>query len=81
MAIVFLNKKVWNYKELEDETYIRLLAFHEVCEILLYPLSFLGEETYSNKVIVNNTHTVINHLENSVFEERNGNIKRNDNKA
>lgn len=77
VAFVYLNKRCVNEKELEKENEIRFVAFHEVCEILLYPLTVLAKETYSENVIVKNTHIIIHHLENSVFKERYGNVKRN----
>ncbi len=70
MALICLNKRNLNIKELETEYEIREIAFHEVCEVLLYPLSLLAEDTYSESVIVKNTHIIINHLENSVFKEK-----------
>jgi len=78
MSLICLNKKNLNFKELNTDYELRMIAFHEVCEVLLFPLALLGEDTYSENVIVKNTHIIINHLENSVFK-RNYEERKNKN--
>lgn len=49
---------------------IRMVAFHEVCEALLMRFFILAiERTVSEKDLIEENHTVIRRLENSVFKD------------
>ena len=45
------------------------LAFHEVCELMLSDLSWYGSEYFSQGIINEETHRIINRLENTIYKE------------
>lgn len=55
----------WNYRPKVKE--IQRVAFHEVCELLLYPISSLAARSNSEEETNHETHRIIRRLENVVF--------------
>lgn len=49
---------------------IKLVAFHEICELMIRPLSYLAESTYSGEYVQGATHDIIRRLENTIFKEK-----------
>ena len=48
---------------------MKKLAFHEVCELLLGPLSEHAGAVYNHGIVQEQVHTVIRRLENTIFKE------------
>jgi len=66
---VSLNR-VWANKPRDIEYELKRAAFHEVCEILLYPLRYLGEARFiTSGEIDTGVHNVIRILENVVWKQ------------
>ncbi len=64
-----LNKK-WPERMKPTPYEIRKTAFHEVCEVLLFPIRYLGECRFlTNSEMEPEVHNVINVLENTVFDK------------
>jgi len=51
---------------------IKLVAFHEVCELMLRALSLMAEGRYANLTVQSETHDIIRRLENTIFREHRG---------
>ena len=56
-------------EDLMPPNMIRRTAFHEVCELLMVPLTSLTLKWYSQDVMQARVHDIIRRLENTVFEE------------
>ena len=57
--------KVWA----DPEPYeLSKVAFHEVCEIMLCPVTQLALDEYAKRKVDNRIHTIIRRLENIIFE-------------
>jgi len=55
-----------------SEIEIKKCAFHEICEVLYYPIAFMAEARFlADGEIETETHRLIRILENTVFEESN----------
>ena len=68
-AIDIIFNKTWNWTKPPDEHEIKKCGFHEACEVLLYPLRYLGECRFlSESEIDPATHEIIHILENVVWE-------------
>lgn len=64
-ATITLTKSKWGYVPSERE--IKLVAFHEVCELLLWSLVQYAEARKPEGDIQSITHEIIHTLENSLF--------------
>lgn len=62
-----LTKSKWPYAPTDDE--IRRLAFHEVCELLLIPLTNYADERKPVGDLNDITHQVIRTLENCIYDK------------
>lgn len=67
---IYLNR-TWN-KSIEISEYeLKQSAFHEVCEVLLYPLRYLSEARFlAHGDIDTEIHNVIRVLENVLWEKK-----------
>ena len=64
IADIHLNK-TWRWFKPPDNHEIRKSAFHEVCEVLLHPLKYLGESRFlTDSEMEPAVHDVIHVLEN-----------------
>jgi hypothetical protein len=69
-VVIVLNKKV-NESD-EKLINIKRTAFHEVVELLIYPLEYLAECRFLQpEEIIDERHSIIRRLENSLFEMEN----------
>ena len=71
VVLIFLNK-IWiddKYFYSKDE--IKLLAFHEICELLLSKFDDLAKERFgiTESSLLSARHEIIHTLENSVYEK------------
>ena len=58
----------WTMKPEKHE--VKMIAFHEVCELLLSPLSLAADNRYTTKgTIIAAIHSIIRRLENTVFKD------------
>ena len=64
-----LTKSKWSYKVTEHE--LKLLGFHEVCELLLMRLQTYASERHPVGDLNDIVHEVVHTLENSVFRMAN----------
>ena len=68
---IHLNK-IWRWQKPPDNYEIRKCAFHEVCEILLRPVAYLGECRYlSDSEMSPAIHDIIHILENALWGKNN----------
>lgn len=58
----------WPEKPSKHE--IKKVAFHEVCELMLSPLTQLAQNEYSYAKVEDRTHPIIRRLENKIFERK-----------
>jgi len=65
MVTITLTKSKWPHKP--DDKEIRMLAFHEVCECLLTPISDFAEARHPVGSLEDIRHSLIRTLENSVW--------------
>jgi len=72
MAAIYLNSEWVDNKEFLNDYSIKLIAFHEVCEVLLANMDFTARSRYniSEENIDKARHEVIHILENSIFKEK-----------
>ena len=67
IAILTLGTK-WTMKPENNE--VKMIAFHEVCELLLSPLSLAADSRYTTKdTIIAAIHSIIRRLENTMFKD------------
>ena len=69
LATLELNVE-WNSPATNRE--IKLTAFHEVCEIMIVPLSGIASNIYDRNFVEGKTHDIIRRLENTIFKEHRG---------
>lgn len=74
VATVYFNKEWIDNKVFYKEDEVRLIAFHEICEILLAGLDFYTRERFnvSEDGLLQARHKLIHILENSVYEKLGG---------
>ena len=71
-SIITLNKTL--NKEFLEKKELKCCAFHEIWEIILYPLAYLAEARFiTNSEVEPEIHNIIRTLENTIFEEHYGN--------
>ena len=67
---ITLNAEVDDDYKLNPEFETKLSAFHEVCEVLLFPLRYLAEARFlTDNEIDPEIHNIIRTLENAVFDK------------
>jgi len=69
LASIELNTEWTFIPTLKD---LQLSAFHEVCEIMIVPLSGMTSNVYDRNFVEGKTHTIIRRLENTIFKEHRG---------
>ena len=76
-ATLYLSKVLDNYDEPPGETFIRRIAFHEVCEVLMARMVICATARYvTGEEIDEARHEIIRTLEHVIFDEGGDNMKK-----
>jgi hypothetical protein len=72
-ATIYLSKMLDNYDEAPGETFIRRVAFHEVCEVFMARMVICAESRYVTRDEIDEArHEIIRTLEHVIFDEEGG---------
>jgi hypothetical protein len=72
-ATLYLSKVLDNYDEPPGETFIRRMAFHEVCEVLMARMLICAVARYVTREEIDEArHEIIRTLEHVIFDEEGG---------
>lgn len=64
---IILSTTWWRHP---DPLEMERVAFHEVCELMLFRLSNAGEDFYKGSLVQERAHEVVRRLENTIFPHR-----------
>jgi len=68
IADIYISTQ-WDHCKPTDEA-LELVAFHEMCEVLLFPLGLLGTYYCNKNMVEKETHIIIKVLENTILKGR-----------
>lgn len=69
-ATLYLSKVLHNYDDPPSETFIRRMAFHEVCEVLMARMLICAVARYVTRDEIDEArHEIIRTLEHVIFDE------------
>jgi len=71
---VFTLSTIWEQLTYKEE--VKRVAFHEVCELLLYKLTDMAEDYYNRNRVEEVTHSIIRRLEKCIFWKGGDNMPR-----
>jgi hypothetical protein len=76
-ATIYLSKVLDNYDEPPGETFIRRMAFHEVCEVLMARMHICAVARHVTREEIDEArHEIIRTLEHVIFDEGGDNMKK-----
>ena len=76
-ATIYLSKVLDNYDEAPGATFIRRMAFHEVCELLMARMNICAKARYVTEEEVDEArHEIIRTLEHVIFDEEGDGMKK-----
>lgn len=76
-ATLYLSKVLHNYDDPPGETFIRRMAFHEVCEVLMARMMICATARYITFTEMDEArHEVIRTLEHVIFDEGGDSMKK-----
>jgi hypothetical protein len=68
-ATIYLSKVLYNYDEPPGETFIRRMAFHEVCELLMARMMICATARYVTRDEMDEArHEIVRTLEHVIFD-------------
>jgi hypothetical protein len=78
-ATIYLSKVLLNYDEPPGETFIRRMAFHEVCELLMARMMICAQARYvTSEEIEEARHEIIRTMEHVIFDKEDGKLDKKD---